>query len=205
MQPLRDLRLNHFYPRSPRGERRVAGIWTALPVDISIHAPREGSDLAMQKANLTWKISIHAPREGSDACCWARDISAALFLSTLPARGATLRSAHVQCISLDFYPRSPRGERQGDFIGALYTPKFLSTLPARGATGCISILYGGVDISIHAPREGSDGIHAVLLSKTKHFYPRSPRGERLWPTVTLSSVQSNFYPRSPRGERLERW
>ena len=36
-------------------------------LQISIHAPREGSDLAIPKALLsTVDISIHAPREGSD-------------------------------------------------------------------------------------------------------------------------------------------
>ena len=34
-------------------------------------------------------ISIHAPREGSDEDTLPLKLSAALFLSTLPARGAT--------------------------------------------------------------------------------------------------------------------
>ena len=33
---------------------------------ISIHAPREGSDLAPPPADQLPSISIHAPREGSD-------------------------------------------------------------------------------------------------------------------------------------------
>ena len=37
---------------------------------ISIHAPREGSDLeAPNLAVLSGQISIHAPREGSDVSC----------------------------------------------------------------------------------------------------------------------------------------
>ena len=35
---------------------------------ISIHAPREGSDIAGQAAAAVLRISIHAPREGSDPC-----------------------------------------------------------------------------------------------------------------------------------------
>ena len=51
---------------------------------ISIHAPREGSDLANRSENVTDEISIHAPREGSDK---------------LPV------SAHY--LPCDFNPRSP--------------------------------------------------------------------------------------------------
>ena len=35
-------------------------------LDISIHAPREGSDSASAWLTNTTSISIHAPREGSD-------------------------------------------------------------------------------------------------------------------------------------------
>ena len=34
----------HFYPRSPRGERPVSQYVFARFFEISIHAPREGSD-----------------------------------------------------------------------------------------------------------------------------------------------------------------
>ena len=100
-------------------------------------------------------ISIHAPREGSDTT----------FVQYLLAR-------------LDFYPRSPRGERRvlfffsGDiapFLSTLpargatgrltlccHAYAFLSTLPARGATQCLVALDAQAEISIHAPREGSD-------------------------------------------------
>ena len=57
-----------------------------------------------------------------------------LFLSTLPARGATFGAKHICNTSSYFYPRSPRGER-----------------PIRTAE---SLPSGR--ISIHAPREGSD-------------------------------------------------
>ena len=40
-------------------------LWPAL---ISIHAPREGSDIQRCLVKLDIYISIHAPREGSDSC-----------------------------------------------------------------------------------------------------------------------------------------
>ena len=45
------------------------GIMTSPPyLQVSIHAPREGCDLAMPQAP-SWDevVSIHAPREGCDA------------------------------------------------------------------------------------------------------------------------------------------
>ena len=56
------------------------------------------------------------------------------FLSTLPARGATPQRRH------------------GDLLG-----QFLSTLPARGATARAAQEAEYYPVSIHAPREGSDG------------------------------------------------
>ena len=78
------------------------------------------------------------------------------FLSTLPARGAT-------ALGLNFGP---------------CFRQFLSTLPARGATGRRAGLLPAPPISIHAPREGSDGCSRLLLPRPTDFYPRSPRGER---------------------------
>ena len=59
--------LCNFYPRSPRGER-----------------PFLFGSLLGHKA-----ISIHAPREGSDVLIFFVFFAVLVFLSTLPARGAT--------------------------------------------------------------------------------------------------------------------
>ena len=56
---------------------------------ISIHAPREGSDLGRPPPLAGNIISIHAPREGSDVPWFSILRPAVVFLSTLPARGAT--------------------------------------------------------------------------------------------------------------------
>ena len=55
-----------------------------------------------------------------------------------------------------FDPRSPRGERRLAARYSGYGTTFLSTLPARGATGSQPVNIPLGDISIHAPREGSD-------------------------------------------------
>ena len=124
---------------------------------ISIHAPREGSDSGRRGRiyhHLDFNprsprgerlrflrpfpsqspISIHAPREGSDVLDALTAQRLEAFQSTLPARGATVRTADVYWVE-----------------------PFQSTLPARGATPVRPTAFLSVHISIHAPREGSDG------------------------------------------------
>ena len=62
----------------------------------------------------------------------------ARFLSTLPARGATIIDVGGAAVALDFYPRSPRGERHDYGNNNAQVVQFLSTLPARGATRAAS-------------------------------------------------------------------
>ena len=59
-------------------------------------------------------------------------------------------------VDLNFYPRSPRGERPYAPTLLAAAELFLSTLPAWGATTAQSVTRTGVT----------------------YFYPRSPRGER---------------------------
>ena len=101
-----------FYPRSPRGER---------------HAVDGGAVAVLQ-------ISIHAPREGSDDTTIAAYQALGLFLSTLPARGATIGRGR-RCTRTSFLSTLPV---RGATVDYIVKPKayieFLSTLPARGAT-----------------------------------------------------------------------
>ena len=53
-----------------RGATVVHLLLVLQAADISIHAPREGSDgCVFLLGALICEISIHAPREGSDAVC----------------------------------------------------------------------------------------------------------------------------------------
>ena len=82
--------------------------------------------------------------------------------------------------------------------------RFLSTLPARGATAPARNRGYAQEISIHAPREGSDTVDdGSSPSGSSNFYPRSPRGERRVASPLRARIRCNFYPRSPRGERLQ--
>ena len=105
-------------------------IWYKHVAEISIHAPREGSDagtrpddnerrfqstLPVRGATNRFrtiisesKISIHAPREGSDYIhAEISEIIEERFQSTLPVRGATSGLFRVVDKIEDFNPRSP--------------------------------------------------------------------------------------------------
>ena len=173
-----ELEANDFNPRSPCGERPRRGnadagrngafqstlpVWGAtayvpaplgfevfqstLPVwgatriplsavfrgRISIHAPRVGSDDKALLERVVIPISIHAPRVGSDRPKGYVSPPSVEFQSTLPVWGAT-RPAFQQMIA----------------------DAFQSTLPVWGATLQLRITGGVKNISIHAPRVGSD-------------------------------------------------
>ena len=63
------------------------------PLDISIHAPREGGDLHhLFGVVIVPVISIHAPREGGDRCREWRHHIAAISIHA-PPRGGRLSAA----------------------------------------------------------------------------------------------------------------
>ena len=55
----------------------------------------------------SFDISIHAPREGSDGDKVPKTFATFQFLSTLPVRGATCPSSRILRYTVYFYPRSP--------------------------------------------------------------------------------------------------
>ena len=170
---------SYFNPRSPRGERlRIVGAdgWvlrfqSTLPAwgattddasnlsrdDISIHAPRVGSDDGSVKPFMRTMISIHAPRVGSDGQRRQPHQRLRHFNPRSP-RGERRKADVHRHEQSDFNPRSPRGERLCTPDISLPLFIFQSTLPAWGAT-C-------------STRES--------CTITANFNPRSPRGERLW-------------------------
>ena len=65
MRSYRKSSSSHFNPRSPRGERHYQ-LTDGERLEISIHAPRVGSDADWSAHEPALRISIHAPRVGSD-------------------------------------------------------------------------------------------------------------------------------------------
>ena len=102
----------HFYPRSPCGERRCQTLSDCRYTAISIHALLAESDVA----GLIFRAKF------------------VIFLSTLSLRRATSAPAIKSCWSSYFYPRSPCGERPKSANTLPAVTLFLSTLSLRRAT-----------------------------------------------------------------------
>ena len=229
----------NFNPRSPHGERlesiaqakKVFAFQSTLPArgatklslltfyleDISIHAPRTGSDLPQMPMGSaipfqstlpargathtstartsTRQISIHAPRTGSDIC-WVTAWSwKTTFQSTLPARGAT-SGKHGESGLEGISIHAPRtGSDDAASCRRTFVYIFQSTLPARGATHPLRRTYVFKHISIHAPRTGSDDTDPITVTFHLDFNPRSPHGERRFRGVLVfrdASFQSTL-------------
>ena len=131
----------NFNPRSPCGERHHVLSATSDAFIFQSTLPVWGATAELQATGFAVQISIHAPRVGSD--------SSAPTLSP----GRTY-----------FNPRSPCGERPTGSLAIIKVNGFQSTLPVWGATGLFCLWLVGFDISIHAPRVGSD------LSSSPLFY-----------------------------------
>ena len=193
-------------------------------MQISIHAPRTGSDVRKLKALTRDEFAFQStlPARGATSTSriyllyWsfqstlpARGATVSLdtlvgrdeFQSTLPARGATKGGERVMLV-IPISIHAPRtGSDELGRVRAALVEAFQSTLPARGATGFLALPLCINRISIHAPRTGSDIIifKAGCLNVISIHAPRTGSdfiGYHLQDTIYY------FNPRSPHGERL---
>ena len=148
-------------------------------IDISIHAPRVGSDVLSTDRGIAIPISIHAPRVGSDAMSALSRCVLLLFQSTLPVWGATLAKTGMLHFSVSISIHAPRvGSDCFSAVLASMEELFQSTLPVWGATVHLQTHASKIGISIHAPRVGSDQLSTAIVCRGSNFNPRSPCGER---------------------------
>ena len=147
---------------------------------ISIHAPRGGSDWPSPPRCYHGYISIHAPRGGSDLQFHPHKSGPFNISIHAPRGGSDQRLRRSRRLPGYFNPRSPWGERRHLRCSRRTGPGFQSTLPVGGATsvhplprrracnfnprspwgerlGFCKIFDTIIQISIHAPRGGSDG------------------------------------------------
>ena len=104
-------------------------------------------------------------------------------------------------ITVNFYPRSPCGERHGRRITRKITLTFLSTLSLRRATLNLPSRPIDKNISIHALLAESDNTSSLGISLTRIFLSTLSL-RRATSIRHISQTRSkNFYPRSPCGER----
>ena len=165
---------NNFYPRPPRGGRPVASrLFESQQKFLSTPSAR--------RATLSWfppafllSISIHALREEGDESTLELSHPTAISIHALREEG-DISTSFQQSFQLNFYPRPPRGGRQG--IGEKYLKEhiFLSTPSARRAT-CDKILIDSeLVISIHALREEGDSKNRDKISIFKQIIQHSAR------------------------------
>ena len=217
----------------------------SINVSISIHAPRTGSDktpptpqggspifqstlpargatsASLPRFPCTENFNPRSPHgERRHTANFSR--SSSVFQSTLPARGATASFCGF-IVYFVFQSTLPARGATASFCGFIVYFVFQSTLPARGATYLSPHHKTLKDISIHAPRTGSDDIQRGRCHRTatfqstlpargatissadaaigrQHFNPRSPHGERHRRPDVIQCT-SYFNPRSPHGER----
>ena len=112
-------RAAYFYPRSPCGERREKTVNQFCTKAISIHALLAESDTLICDVIAEITISIHALLAESDPDFCRLFMTSQKFLSTLSLRRATASMRIDTGNNIDFYPRSPCGERPAfDFMAA---------------------------------------------------------------------------------------
>ncbi len=117
--------------------------------------PARGATFVLPRRSRQINISIHAPRTGSDPDARTLGRRERPFQSTLPARGATL-TARRKRLSKSFQSTLPARGATHPARFFRHLDRFQSTLPARGATIALLCPVISRAISIHAPRTGSD-------------------------------------------------
>ena len=167
----------YFDPRSPHGERRKTNPAGKRNDDFNPRSPHRERHTTMLQGQAGLEFQFTLPAWGTTSSMTQRRRNSR-FQSTLPAGGATLHLRLLRSMVSHFNPRSPQGERPGDFVADHATdaisihaprrgsdfpvpqkhrlPEFQSTLPAGGATCCAWRRRRHFGISIHAPRRGSD-------------------------------------------------
>ena len=180
----------YFYPRSPCGERPVAGSCRNGVIGfLSTLSLRRATVTGFDSGTMVPAISIHALLAESDYTTWLPAARQNVFLSTLSLRRATYLvrgqrpslgiSIHallaesdvhydnynLHCVEISIHALLAESDPRGRFRLSFYA-KFLSTLSLRRATRIIDIINDVID----------------------NFYPRSPCGERLASRLTDMST-----------------
>ena len=104
--------VHYFYPRSPCGERLFLLRKITITVDISIHALLAESDVEKVPADVYYQAFLSTLSLRRATPTPSRNDKNNVFLSTLSLRRATESIGTLRTVSVNFYPRSPCGERR---------------------------------------------------------------------------------------------
>ena len=149
----------YFYPRPPRGGRRICNKSICSTI-VFLSTPSARRATVVHGRVLTvYNISIHALREEGDG------------------QGPCIVSPRNY-----FYPRPPRGGRQQSGEVNPQRLIFLSTPSARRATDPIRQRLQHIPISIHALREEGDLRIASMIGNSFQFLS-TPSARRATPSI----------------------
>ncbi len=170
--------LANFNPRSPCGERHNATDVRLRDAQISIHAPRAGSD-ALEVVAGAGAVQFQstlpvrgATRKGTGQVVYCE------FQSTLPVRGATVEPGPGRtCRMISIHaPRAGSDHARRRVSSA--ASGFQSTLPVRGATMAVFAAVRTVGFQSTLPVRGATPARCRTRRAPRYFNPRSPCGER---------------------------
>ena len=192
-----------FYPRPPRGGRRLYRHSQADVVNFYPRPPQGGRPLQFPLVRTDDVISIHALREEGDRQPLRGGTPPQRFLSTPSARRATTQALARDQRRFDISIHALREEGDYSLTGTALSASDFYPRPPRGGR---RISYrrdaATMRISIHALREEGDRLNRNSENRFAEFLstPSARRATRASSTAT--STCSYFYPRPPRGGRL---
>ena len=135
----------------------LAIIYYLIITNISIHAPRVGSDTGKITNTNRINISIHAPRVGSDTTLYTLIYYKAISIHA-PRVGSDAGVSPLKNVSIKFQSTLPVWGATNYLILAHTSHKVISIHAPRVGSDCIEGMrkWAESEISIHAPRVGSD-------------------------------------------------
>ena len=218
-----EVEILNFYPRPPRGGRRVSGCehhnlgrFLSTPSarratgqhggalrnhDISIHALREESDLPVLPEQPIGNEFLSTPsaRRATSQCNTSSN-AMPISIHALREEGDICCQQHSAHRPISIHALREEGDLHPLFLDAIISDISIHALREEGDTGFGRLCCCGFPISIHALREEGDAQRGWSKTTPKYFYPRPPRGGRLVHPFR-GAFGFDFYPRPPRGGR----
>ena len=174
-------RPTNFYPRPPRGGRRLDRATCVRLYQISIHALREeGDTVPSSETTSVEDFYPRPPRGGRPEVCGADRRVCEISIHALREEGDSAPTRRSSQTKISIHALREEGDTDKPYAEQLKDK-----------------------ISIHALREEGDRNGYRLSRFLRDFYPRPPRGGRPQ-TCSARIMMFYFYPRPPRGGRRQR-
>ena len=160
--------------RPVKGATRAQHRWKRCRIRFNPRAPCRARPTTSPTGVASRIVSIHAPREGRDVKPGVIAVDRLLFQSTRPVKGATTRSAKRPPPATWFQSTRPvKGATNLPLTAGKWAEVSIHA-PREGRDGLVRGDAGRCDVSIHAPREGRDSSTGALRAASRGFNPRAP-------------------------------